>query len=83
MENKENKCPKCSCKLNDHTCVSQDDMMPSPGDIGICLECKTILVYDENLFQREPTLDEIETFKEDAEFWNEIQKAIYIAKEIK
>ena len=78
-----NNCPKCGYKLDDHTCTTGDDVMPSPGDIGICIECKTILVYDENLSQREPTPEEIETFKADPEFWNEINKAIYIAKEVK
>lgn len=79
----ENRCPKCDYKLDDHTCATGGEEMPSPGDIGICLNCKTILIFDENLDQREPTEKEIEEFKADPEFWNEINKAIYIAKEVK
>lgn len=79
----ENNCPKCGYNLDTHTCVSEEDAKPSPGDVGICLECKTILVYDENLLSREPSNEELEMFKAEPEFWNEIHKAIYVAKEVR
>jgi hypothetical protein len=79
----ENNCPKCGYNLGDHTCVTEEDATPVAGDVGICLECKTILVYNDDLSQREPTAEEIESMKADPEFWNEIQMAIYVAKEVR
>ncbi len=79
---KQPQCPICNHVLDADTCVDEKYAKPDPGDVAICIECKNILIYDDNLEKREPTADEINSFREDEVFWNTIQKSIYIAKEV-
>lgn len=45
----EDRCPKCGCLINASTGIEDENQMPSKGDISICIECASILEFDENL----------------------------------
>ena len=45
----EDHCPKCGCLINASTGIEDENQMPSKGDISICIECASILEFDENL----------------------------------
>lgn len=49
-------CPSCMATLDARTGI---DARPKPGDASICIECKTLLIFDENLRLRRPTEEEI------------------------
>lgn len=45
----EDHCPKCGCLINASTGIEDENQMPSKGDISICIECASILEFNENL----------------------------------
>lgn len=49
-------CPSCGTKLDGWTAL--DKGQPKPGDITICLECVTVLVFGEGLTLAKP--DEVQ-----------------------
>jgi len=53
-------CPKCNHPLDCATSVDADDSAPIEGDLSICINCATPLVFDELLMLRVLTQDEID-----------------------
>lgn len=54
-------CPHCGYLMDNHTKAlgSKELTKPRPGDIGICFECMSPLVFDENLRLREACDEEL------------------------
>ena len=50
-------CPECGDKLDRAT--SPKGETPEPGDVSICFNCGTILVFDDKLVSKRPD-DEVE-----------------------
>jgi len=49
-------CPKCGYAMDAHSPTKDGDPRPPhEGDIGVCVECLTTLVFDKNLRLREAT----------------------------
>jgi hypothetical protein len=51
-------CPNCG-KLCDAVTRIEEDATPSPGDFTICLDCKHLMVFADDLTLRNPTDAEI------------------------
>jgi hypothetical protein len=53
-------CPLCGHKLDAGTGVGMDnvDQRPDPGDYGVCINCASPLVYNDDLTMRAMTGDE-------------------------
>jgi len=43
-------CPHCKAKLDGALGIQDEDSVPGPGDLSICLYCGTILEYEEGFF---------------------------------
>ena len=43
------RCPYCDKILDGCTDSEQQVTKPSPGDFAICIDCKTVLVYEQRL----------------------------------
>src|SRR4051812_11929897 len=69
-------CPQCGYgPLSGLTCISEGDTYyePEPGNITICLKCKSILVFtDEILNLRKATEEEISNLKK-SDSWKLIE----------
>lgn len=48
-------CPKCSERLDCSSGLSHEHK-PAPGDLSVCLECGTALVFNDDLTVRAATL---------------------------
>jgi transcription initiation factor IIE alpha subunit len=53
-------CPYCGHAMDAATDV-EADARPSPGDIGVCIECGGVLAYTDDLTLRAASQEEIET----------------------
>jgi len=53
-------CPDCGKSLDASTHL-EDDVVPVPGDIGVCLYCQGIHIFTETLGRRVPTEEDIAT----------------------
>lgn len=42
-------CPSCGKLLSGATSLNEEDALPSPGDISVCMDCATILKFDNDL----------------------------------
>jgi len=51
-------CPLCGHKLDAASGMDTDDR-PSPGDAGVCIQCATPLIYQDDLTMRAMTQAEI------------------------
>ena len=74
------KCPCCGCKMNAVTGEEGQDVEPIPGDVSVCFECTSYLVFDEELKLRVLEVDEICEMDSDTLYTltsvrNQIQKA--------
>ncbi len=49
-------CPFCGVKLDEATCVENNQSEPGPGDISICMYCAEILEFDANMQLKQATL---------------------------
>lgn len=45
-------CPSCGCKLDAATNLADERRRPSPGDLSVCINCTSFLVFDDNLILR-------------------------------
>lgn len=53
-------CPVCGKSWDAVTAVEEDQPnRPVPGDITVCIDCISVLAFDENLQLREPTAEEM------------------------
>lgn len=53
-------CPNCDNSLNAaHVIGDNEDEAPKVGDVTICIECTSYLMFDEHMKLRECTVDEI------------------------
>lgn len=50
-------CPECGVKIN--AAGTNKDIKPKPGDISVCGECTSYLVFDDNLKLKSMTMDDI------------------------
>jgi hypothetical protein len=57
------RCPACHAKIAAATHATEK-ISPKPGDLSICLYCKTVLVFDEAVQPRRATAAEIQMFRE-------------------
>ena len=56
-------CPYCGYELDGATSPRDQSMMPSPGDVSICIECGGICLFTADLRLRKPTLEEDSTIR--------------------
>ena len=54
-------CPTCGKTLDAATNI-EEDVEPSPGDVTICLGCKDLFIFTEELGLRRPTEAELQEF---------------------
>jgi len=57
-------CPHCGHKFNAATSPTGDDR-PNPGDISVCIECRKISVFNDDLTTRKPSGEELMKFARD------------------
>lgn len=51
-------CPRCGYNIDAATSLDGGDFHPAAGDLSVCIECGTWLVFDDELRPRELTKDE-------------------------
>ena len=71
-------CPKCAKQLDTHA-PTEAGAKPVAGDISVCLYCKTILVFDENIKLRRATKSELQEFEQNKDLWKLLQGALGLA----
>lgn len=71
----EQKCPVCSCRLNATTAYSDPESTPDPGDVTVCIQCNTVLIFREGFKVEQPTNTEIVDMKASGT-WDVLQKMI-------
>lgn len=54
---KDNHCPSCNILLDGASQLNGDNM-PNPGDVGVCVYCSNVHVFDDDLSMRKPTPEE-------------------------
>ena len=52
-------CPVCHTKIDAATASDRSGVVPEAGDVSICAECTSFLIYNEDLSSREMTVDEL------------------------
>ena len=52
-------CPICGFVLNAMSTTDMDSSQPESGDVSICFNCTSYLIFDENFKVRLLTVDEI------------------------
>ena len=52
-------CPVCHHVLDACSDFENNPRGPQPGDVSLCIECATVLVFNDNLTRREATSAEI------------------------
>ena len=55
-------CPKCGMIADAATSVEAGDHSPSLGDVGVCIQCGSVNIYNEDLSLRAATPEEIARF---------------------
>lgn len=55
-------CPTCGYVMNASSCADTDPRPPEPGDISLCLCCGELLVFDQEMLLRVPSIGEIMDF---------------------
>lgn len=71
-------CPFCGYRFDAATGLDPDTI-PKAGDISLCLCCMEIGIYDEQLFVRKATSDELADIHNSAS-WEKIEKAQNISR---
>jgi len=66
------KCPLCSYLLDTHEPVTDQKITPKAGDISVCLNCHSVLIFGSNLKLRRLTSSEMAELEKDADFWNDL-----------
>ena len=78
-------CPVCDHKIDRVSGVSgkgkvDDDVQPNPGDITMCVYCRSFLIFTAELGHREATDEEIAELPHDQRML--LSKARRLAKEV-
>jgi hypothetical protein len=68
----QDECPYCGHKLDCATVATGGEVRPRPGDISVCIQCASILSYDERLKLR--AVDENEMGTLDADTYLEVAR---------
>lgn len=59
-------CPTCGYRADAHTAVGDEDAVPKPGDVSLCIACGALAVYEpvmgSALVLRLPTTEERDEF---------------------
>lgn len=53
------KCTACGYVCDAATCPSNDTATPRPGDITVCIDCGHLMAFDDQLYLRDLTEDEM------------------------
>jgi hypothetical protein len=71
-------CPKCGGRFTGAVYAESDDILPRPGDLTLCIECVTVLVFEPGMTVREFTREEMDSLSllELAELYGK-QKALH------
>lgn len=71
---KKSACPVCGYVMDHATAaLGPDNLTPSPGDIGLCLNCAEILQYADDLSVKRPDLSNLlELHRETPEEWKRL-----------
>lgn len=76
-------CPTCHYEMDAATCTDGDHR-PKSGDMSVCAKCGEILIFDDDVVPRIPTLSELITLPEDVSAQlNHVQNAIRRERPIK
>jgi hypothetical protein len=57
-------CPVCRYRVSVTTGLGHEEK-PLPGDVTLCINCVSVLIFTDNLAVREPTLKELENLTPD------------------
>jgi hypothetical protein len=52
-------CPRCEKKLDGWTAI-EDDQIPGPDDVTVCVYCSAVLQFDENMQLQFATAEAVE-----------------------
>jgi len=53
-------CPRCGYILDAATATEfNPEASPEPGDVTICVKCRSVLIFDAKLIPRKPTHEEL------------------------
>ena len=74
----ESACPSCGARLDAASGLDHDNA-PKPGNVWICIQCAEIVIYDEQLGLRKPTLAEMIELQTSQE-WPLIAAAVRTAR---
>lgn len=72
-------CPFCSKHVPNHENLTDEFLQPEEGDLSVCIKCGSICVFDEDLYLRKPTEEELAEAMANEEMlavlnaWNSIQ----------
>jgi len=55
----ESECLRCGKKVNAASCVADDNAVPEPGDVTICIACGHLMAFADDLSYRELTDEEV------------------------
>lgn len=74
----EHRCPYCSHQLS-AIAELKPQGAPNPGDVTVCINCAGLLVLNDNLQARRPTMDELGQIA-NSEDWPEIARTVRSVK---
>lgn len=75
-------CPACGELVDGVQAINdEENPLPKPGDVTICIYCGELLIFDEDGKERVPTEEEINDIKQDKANWKLIVAAIEVIKE--
>ena len=67
-------CPVCDKKIDAASNLYDESERPFPGDVSVCIQCGTILVFDFDLTMRLPTEEETRAIRENEELSKALTK---------
>lgn len=60
------KCPRCEILLDDATAAYEENSVPKPGDVSVCVYCGVLSYFGEDLTLQEFTRDELNQLRAEA-----------------
>jgi hypothetical protein len=68
-------CPECGYRMDGATAADQENAMPAPGDVSVCLNCGQLLTFEDAMTLRKPKREEIGELMRNRNNWAIIEKA--------
>lgn len=59
------KCPVCFYETDRMSCITDDNKIPEPGDLNICIRCGNFCIILEDLTYRQATADELNRYRQE------------------